>query len=235
MSRCWKAAAMYFFAFSFQTKYVKLPHSFSAKKTACLDICDSKCSPFYLWLSWSVVSKLDAAEMLTGAEQSQGSTWWGDWDSVGGWHSNCVSLKKSVFMWAAGTFALQSDLELSLAELMQLPCRPRWILSRTYGLLTLIHNYLLLIFFAISLAFFPLLLTYCVCFCFLNTCFPSRLNLFLFAVVCFQPEKLFLAMTCRPKQCFQTSSNYCSHFSVWFLSLHWWGFIYLQLCEIRSS
>lgn len=40
MSRCWKAAAMYFFAFSFQSKYVKLPHSFFAKKTACLDICD---------------------------------------------------------------------------------------------------------------------------------------------------------------------------------------------------
>lgn len=139
----------------------------------------------------------------------------GHWDSVGGCHnSSCVSLKKSVFVWAASTFALQSDLELSLAELMQLPCRPRWILSHMYGLLTLIHNYLLLIFFAINLAFFLLLLTYCICFCFLNTSFPSRLNLFLFAVVCFQPVKLSLVMTCRPKQCFQTSSNYRSHFSV---------------------
>lgn len=38
---------------------------------------------------------------------------------------SCVSLKKSVFLLAANTFVMRNDLEVSLAELIQLACRHR--------------------------------------------------------------------------------------------------------------
>lgn len=66
-------------------------------------------------------------------EQSKLREYMMEWPGcgIGGWCLSCVSPKKFMFMLAGNTFAMQNDLELSLAGLIQLACRHRWILCLT--------------------------------------------------------------------------------------------------------